>query len=124
MLSDFFRINLPYGMKRNSSGEWMFFNREYVPIGWNSTERHVSIHQENPFGELPIYSKYKGLTEAKLLKLAWSPDAVRRDEDGNINMVFFYNDGTNPQNNPHNWTQYFEKIQLLSKSEVTRKILT
>ncbi len=33
-LSDFFRINLPYGMMRNESGEWFVFNREYAPLGF------------------------------------------------------------------------------------------
>jgi hypothetical protein len=37
MLTDFFRINLPYGMQKNEKGEWMFFNREYVPLGWNES---------------------------------------------------------------------------------------
>jgi hypothetical protein len=30
-LSDFFRINMPYGLKRNPSDEWFAFNREYMP---------------------------------------------------------------------------------------------
>lgn len=35
MLNDFFRINLPYGIAQNNKGEWMAFNREYRPIGFN-----------------------------------------------------------------------------------------
>jgi hypothetical protein len=27
-LTDFFRINLPYGMNKNENGEWICFNRE------------------------------------------------------------------------------------------------
>ncbi len=111
-------------MKRNSKGEWMFFNREYVPIGWTSTERHESIYNDNAFGELPIYIKYKGLTEAKLLKLAWGEDAIQRGEDGKINMVFFYNDRTNPQNDPSYWNTYSGKLMLLSKCEVDRRVLS
>ena len=28
-LTDFFRINLPYGIRKNDKGEWVAFNREY-----------------------------------------------------------------------------------------------
>jgi len=37
-LGDFFRINMPYGMRRNDKGEWFVFNREYKPLGWNTKE--------------------------------------------------------------------------------------
>ena len=120
MLTDFFRINFPYGIKRNSNNEWACFNREYMPLGWNTVERK-SIHDEEAFVQLPIYTKYNGLTEAKFLKLAIEPDAVRRDENGKINIVFFYKDATNPQSSPQHWDIYFEKIKLLSKCEVKRE---
>jgi hypothetical protein len=40
-LTDFFRINLPYGLKRNDNDEWFCFNREYVPLGWNSKDGYA-----------------------------------------------------------------------------------
>lgn len=122
MLSDFFRINLPYGMKRNTNNEWVFFNREYVPLGWNTTSGKRSVHEnEEAFIHLPIRTKYKGLTEEKLKKLAIEPDAIGRDDDEKINLVFFYKDRTNPQSSPEHWGIYFEKIKLLSKCEVNKK---
>lgn len=35
-LTDFFRINLPYGIKCNDKNEWATFNREYMPLGSNN----------------------------------------------------------------------------------------
>jgi len=46
-LTDFFRINLPCGIKKSSSGEWFAFNRKYVPLGWNSTRNSESIYEQN-----------------------------------------------------------------------------
>lgn len=119
MLCDFFRINMPYGMKRNENNEWIFFNREYMPLGYN-TVIHPSVNDTKAYDHLPLFTKYKGLTEAKLLKLAYEPEALRRDEAGKINQVFFYNDRTNPQNDPKYWDMYFEKIRLLSKCDVAK----
>jgi hypothetical protein len=124
MLSDFFRINLPYGMKRNSRNEWMFFNREFLPIGWSTRKRTVSLANDDAFTEIPIYVKYKGLTETRLLNLSWDPELVQRDDFGKINQVFFYNDETNPQNDPQYWNLYLEKLMSLSKCEVDRKVLS
>jgi hypothetical protein len=110
-LTDFFRINLPYGIQKNDTGEWAAFNREYKPLGWNKMMDSVD------FSQYPISTKYKSLTEAKLLKLASSEEAVRRNEKGKIVKVFFYNDGTNPASNPKYWKAYFDKIKILAKLE-------
>jgi hypothetical protein len=122
LLSDFFRVNFPYGIRKNSKNEWVCFNREYMPLGWNSVERK-SIHDEEAFAHLRIYTKYNGLTEEKLQKLAHEPDAVRKDNDGKIVMVFFSNDRTNPQSSRQYWNEYFEKIRLLFKCEVKKSCI-
>lgn len=114
-LTDFFRINLPYGIKKNSNDEWFIFNREYVPLGWNSTRGDKSIFDDVTFSKYPVYTKYKGLTENAILKIIKNPDAIQRDEAGNISKVFFYNDRTNPQSNPKYWDEYFEIIKSFSK---------
>lgn len=47
-LTDFFRINLPYGIVRDSKGRWSAFNREYLPLGWNEREDSpVDINSDN-----------------------------------------------------------------------------
>jgi hypothetical protein len=113
MLTDFFRINMPYGMRRNSNNKWFFFNREYLPLGWN--DKHASKED----ADLPIHTRYTGLTENTLLKLSWNgEDSVKRDASGVIKEVFFYNDRTNPQNDSKYWGDYFDKIKQLSKSNV------
>jgi hypothetical protein len=115
MLSDFFRINLPYGLKRNSNNEWFAFNREYVPLGWNSTDGHESIHDDKAFSKFQVYTKYKGLTENAILKIIKNPDAIQKDKEGKIAFVFFYNDKTNPQSSPQYWNEYFDIIKAFSK---------
>jgi hypothetical protein len=114
-LSNFFRINMPYGISRNKKGEWFAFNREYLPIGWNSKSHQKSIYVDNVYGEMPIYTKYTGLTEAKLKELGHDKDSIHLDDKGKIERVFFYNDRTNPSSNPKYWPDYFEKLKILGK---------
>lgn len=116
-LSTFFAINLPYGIKRNEHNEWFAFNREYAPLGWN-THSATSIHSDGAFSENPIHTKYKGLTETKLLKIAGSENLVKRDEQGEITMIFLYDDNTNPRYPNGSWENYFNKIKELSTLEV------
>lgn len=116
MLGDFFRINLPYGIARNENDEWYAFNREYVPIGFNTITGKSNFEKMG----LPIHTKYEALTEKKLLTIADNdPKRIKRDEDGKINMVWLYNDGTNPMNqakdSPELWNKYFQKLKMLSK---------
>ena len=74
-------------------------------MGWNTVE---SVKYE----DYPVYVKYKGLTEAKIIKLASS---FERDENGPIILFWFYNDATNPADSPKYWNAYLEKIMFFSR---------
>ncbi len=117
-LDTFFRINFPYGLKRNPDNTWFAFNREYMPIGWNSKEKQESIYGPYSFKEFPIHTKYKGLTENKIFKIVGNVDAIHRDDDGNIVTVHLYDSVTDPENSPENWKRYFRIIESLSKLSV------
>lgn len=115
MLSDFFRINLPYGLIRNEDGEWMAFNREYKPIGFNITDGKVS--------DLPVYTRYKGLTGRLIREITGNDKrAVNQDENGDIKRFWLYNDSTNPMNQGSKqnkyWDIYWRKLQKLASLEI------
>jgi hypothetical protein len=114
-LTDFFRINMPYGIIKNKKGEWLAFNREYVPIGWNSHYPGLHIADEDSYSNLPIRTKYKNATDVILKQLIDETSSVEYDENGKINKIFLYNDETNPTNNEKYWNSYLEKIRILSQ---------
>lgn len=127
MLCDFFRINLPYGLFRNDRGEWMAFNREYQPLGYSKREYGYDneCHEEKSksFEILPIYAKYRGMTDRFLLELVGDEKFVKRDEKGKICQVFFYNDETNPmkcKNSSLHWESYWRKMEKISKLMVIK----
>ena len=122
-LNNFFRINLPYGIAKNESGDWMAFNREYMPLGYNDYDFQEGTPGQH-YLDKPIYTKYKGLTEKLLMKLAHGVsegNGIKRDENNNITKVFLYNDATNPTRGKANdtelWDRYFERLKILSKLE-------
>lgn len=119
-LTDFFRINLPYGISKNLKGEWFVFNREYAPLGWNTTTGAKSIFDETGYNDYPVYTKYKGLTHNAILKVITDPDRIQRNDAGEIVRVFFYSDKTNPQSNPKYWNDYFDIIKAFSRFQVAR----
>ena len=113
-LTDFFRINLPYGIVKSKDGKWYAFNREYVPIGWNDTKNQEQFNDDNSHLDIPIRTKYKNAKAALLKKLIDDDTTVRYDEAGKIKMIFLYKDKTNPANDKKYWDRYFEKIKILS----------
>lgn len=124
MLNNFFRINLPYGIACNNNDEWMAFNREYLPLGYN--DEAFCGDPGQTFSELPIYTKYEKLSLKFLMELAESEDRIGRDESGKIVKVFLYNDGTNPTNSYNDntsklWDRYFEKLRLLAKLKISNQ---
>lgn len=121
MLDNFFRINMPYGLKKNSDNTWLVFNREYMPLGWNAISHKKSIHQDMPYSDLPIYTMYESLDEYKLKLISHDEGSIVVGDDGKINLVFLYNDRTNPTNNSKYWETYFEKIKLLGDIKANGK---
>ncbi len=113
-LTDFFKINLPYGLKRNDAGEWFVFNREYMPLGWNKKD----ISNYNDFKELPLYTKYNGLTEATILNTIKDSERIQRNDKGEITQIFFYYDGNDPMGDSTKWNDYFEKIEAFSQFKI------
>jgi len=112
MSKDFFRRYLPYGMKKNSHGEWFIFNRDYAPLGWPRKD----LSQDEFYSNYPVRIQWSRLTD-KNLETVFPDSPIQKDENGNIHTVFFYNDKTNPINGG-SWDSYFEKIKCLSKYQV------
>jgi hypothetical protein len=119
MPKSFFSINMPYGMRTHYNDEWLFFNREKMPLGWNTGSK-TSFGSYDELLVLPIFTKYACLTQELLLKLSSNGEkGIKRNEDGKIEMVFFYK--KNPSSNPDLLKDYFEKIKLISKCQVISK---
>jgi hypothetical protein len=106
-LSDFFRINLPYGIERNDKGEWTAFNREYEPLGANTKK------EDREF----IYTKYVNVTEKLLHKVA-EGNSFNCNDKKELIRIWLYNDDTNPASNPEHWKDYMKKLKLLSQFEI------
>lgn len=117
-LNNFFRINLPYGLERNHSGEWTAFNREYVPLGI-SDDRDVN---KDSLNQLPLFTKYRGLTDSLIMKLSID-ESFNRDDSGAIVKFWLYNDATNPTMGRTKaerdmlFDQYFRRLRILSELE-------
>ena len=115
-MSSFFRINFPYGIAKNEDGEWMAFNRDYLPLGFSD----LSLKGDPGFSyqEYPIYLKYRNLSSKKLMKLAGKEAFIRRDSKGEISTVFLYDDRTNPSipgyGQAEFWEQYCSKLKMLT----------
>lgn len=121
-LTNFFRINLPYGIKKNSDNTWFAFNREYVPLGWNTKENAESVGTViTPYQLYPIHTKYKGLTDAVILKFFKNKELIHFNDNGEISTIFFYNDSLNPTNEGGDWNAYFEIIKSFASYEVSTK---
>jgi len=122
MLTNFFRINFPYGLTQNEKGEWFAFNKEYCPLGFNNLDYQVTIDESNNILEnLPIYTAYKNLNIAfvkKLISIDKDYKAVQCTEDGTIKYIFLYDESTNPVNQKKTDNLlikiYFDKLRLLS----------
>ena len=111
---------MPYGMRTHYNDEWFFFNREKMPLGWNTGSK-TSFGSYDELLALPIFTKYSCLTEDILLKLSSNGErGIKRDINGKIEMVFFYK--KNPSSNTDLLNDYFEKIKLISKCQVISKL--
>ncbi len=115
-LSNFFYINMPYGMKRNDDGEWFVFNREYLPIGWSNKKDERALKYDGEFGGIPIYTRYKSLSDKRLLSLAATKPTYNIEDE--IITIFFYKDGILDVNgrvmDKIKWSDYLKRLEILA----------
>lgn len=96
---NFRQAMMPYGMNRNPDGSWTFFNRHYKALG---TITEDWSEWDDPKHKL----KLKGLGPATLKKL--DTHGV-----GEGDRIYFYNDGTNPENSAADMKAYLAKLGIL-----------
>lgn len=108
-MTDFFRINMPYGMVKNSKGEWCFFNREYTYLG--------SIECGKIQDDSSFFCRYTDITDEFLESLA-EEGSIERNTKGEISRIWFYNDATTPARSEISdnlWSIYMNKRKKLCK---------
>lgn len=110
--TNFFRINMPYGVIVKANGELICFNRNYAPIGHFSTiESCITWINES---ELPIFGSYEPISDDLLRKIAIDHRIDVWEDDSRV--IHLYLDESNPTDKPMSdkkWKAYFERIKLL-----------
>lgn len=111
---NFFRHNLPYGMKKTSKG-WYLYNRFYKPLGWASEKTIEKILEKDYDQFFENFSiEYSNLTDKNLRTIFKNGEKINLDEKGDIIQIWFYNDRTNPVNDASQFPRYFEILERLS----------
>ena len=104
-----FRKLFPYGMQEQQDGTWVFFNRDYKPVGMN-----VGYLPWVEYKDHPVDFRLKGLDPATVAKLSVdgidSPQPIGMDGE---NMIFFYDEKNDPLTSEEKMNAYLEKLKIL-----------
>ena len=83
----FIRISLPYKVEKLKSGNYIFLNREYKPLGiFDKSWGHFFVDYE----------------QFEFLSFKYKDD---------INDIYFYNDGNRPQDSRKNFIEYLIRLK-------------
>lgn len=107
VLTDFRSVYFPYCIEKQSDGTWVVLNREYKPVGFNTSD-YVR------YEEYPVSSKLSGIGPGVCRKLSYSGEVAG-------DRVYLYNDGCVPTNSKANMDAYLKKLALLAKLSLTRE---
>lgn len=110
MKTEFFRINLPYGIEKTAKGTWRCFNRDYSPLGFSREECVFGEHVSRGL-------KFNDLPYVFLFSLAdqHSFPSVVKNDSGEPVRIFFYSDNSNPAEFPEFWEEYSQKLKALAQ---------
>lgn len=99
MLGSVRSVYFPYFIEQQKDGSWMFFNREYGPLGFNS---HDIVERDH----LPLSMKLSRFTEAKQKVVAF-------DGENHDGRIYLYNDGCQPEKSKENFDAYMKRLGIL-----------
>lgn len=103
-LGDFRSIYLPYCLALQEDGSYAVLNREYKPVGFNTSD-YVT------YSEYPVTTKFKGIGPSTAKKLSYNGN-----ED--VARIYLYDDGSAPTVTSANMATYLKKIETLAKLQV------
>lgn len=102
------RTLFPYGMELQKNGVWVFFDRDYKPIGMN-----VGLLPWIRYLAWPVGVRLPDLSEEVLTSLSYSGAVDRRCEVPGNTQVHFYDDSSNPAESRRNMDTYLRKLRTL-----------
>lgn len=94
-------VYFPYCIEKCADGSWVLLNRNYKPVGFNTSEFIT-------YADYPVAMKIKGLSPSKLKKLSY------KDEEP-ADRVYLYNDGCIPTSSSAAMSEYIKKLEILLK---------
>ncbi len=94
-------VYFPYCIQKQEDGSWVLLNRNYKPVGFNTSD---FIKYE----DYPVAMKIKGIGPSILKKLSY------KDEESS-DMVYLYNDGSVPTSSASAMSAYLKKLEILLK---------
>jgi hypothetical protein len=92
-------VYFPYCLQRQKDGSWVFLNRNYKPIGFN-TDDYITYENQ------PVSMRLEGLGPAMVKKLSVSGCV-------DYERIYLYKDGSSPATSKAAMTDYLEKLGLL-----------
>jgi hypothetical protein len=96
-------VYFPYCIERQADGSWVFLNRNYKPVGFNTGDWVT-------YADFPVSMKIRELGPATLRELSCG-----EGEPGN--RVYLYTNGSEPTRNAEAMAAYLKKLELLLKLE-------
>nr|SAY43458.1 Uncharacterised protein [Serratia marcescens] len=96
-MEKFQRVHMPYGIREVKNGLWELFNRDYNALG-------------EPF-------KFARKLSAATVN-ALSVDGSAPGEEGGLQTIWFYADGSVPTDKDEHWRAYSAKLQKLASLKV------
>ena len=105
--TDFRAVYFPYCIEKQTDGTWVVLNRQYKPIGFNTSDFIC-------YEEFPVSAKLKGIGPKVLKELSYSGE-VQGDK------VYLYNDSSMPTRSTVNMQSYLKKLAILAKLSIERE---
>lgn len=105
--TSFSAVYFPYCIEKQDDGTWVVLNRQYKPVGFNTSD-YVK------YEDYPVSAKLSGIGPVTCKKIAY-------DGKDQGNRIYLYNDGTNPLTSKGDMDAYLEKLEILAKLSINRE---
>lgn len=105
--TDFLAVYFPYCIQKQADGIWVVLNRQYKPVGFNTSD---FINYE----DYPVSAKLKGIGPGICKKLSYTGE-----DEGD--KIYLYNESCVPTRTNTNMTAYLKKLEILAKLGLTRE---
>ncbi|MBC8316511.1 MAG: hypothetical protein H8E41_01300 [Desulfobulbaceae bacterium] len=112
------RVYFPYCLDKQKDGSWVFLNRLYKPVGFNTQPQEWIEYRD-----YPVSIFLEDISDDLIREIAGCDKDVWTDDDHQVTRIYLYGDMSDPTRSEEDMKRYMGRLESVMKLKLGKEPL-